>query len=83
MTNRAKQVATTHEDVIFKRFKDGVEAANKELAVETKKVRELSQISGFDEDYLESQLQLLKDISKAQQVSKIKISPFNDDLNLA
>ena len=73
LTNRAKQVATTHEDVIFKRFKDGVEAANKELAVETKKVRELSQISGFDEDYLESQLQLLKDISKAQQVSK-KIS---------
>ena len=66
-------MATTHEDVIFKRFKDGVEAANKELAVETKKVRELSQISGFDEDYLESQLQLLRDISKAQQVSK-KIS---------
>ena len=72
LANRAKQVATTHEDVIFKRFKDGVEAANKELAVETKKVRELSQISGFDEDYLESQLQLLKDISKAQQVSKMK-----------
>ena len=46
LTNKAKQVQKSHEDVIFKRFKEGVDAANKELAIETKKVRELSQITG-------------------------------------
>ena len=47
MTNKAKQIRKSHEDVIFKRFKEGVEAANKELAIETKKVKELSQITGM------------------------------------
>ena len=46
LTNKAKQIRRCHEDVIFKRFKEGVDAANKELAVETKKVKELSQITG-------------------------------------
>ena len=46
LTNKAKQIRRCHEDIIFKRFKEGVDAANKELAVETKKVKELSQITG-------------------------------------
>ena len=46
LTNKAKQVRKNHEDIILKRFKDGVDAANKELAIETKKVKELSQITG-------------------------------------
>ena len=64
---KAKQVQTLQEDAVLKRFKDGVEAAVKELGLETKKIKELSNIASFDEDFLESQHGLLQEIRQGPE----------------